>query len=127
MNMRVDKDRPSTWKKYDAANCTRCRANCCAMPVEVKASDLVRLGVATQDELDNSVKKTAKRLRREGVISSYREGTEFFMLTQRPNGDCYFLDPRTRLCSVYERRPDTCRQFPDRLGTRVGFCPVEYK
>lgn len=125
--MRVDKDRPSTWKKYDAQNCTRCRANCCSMPVEIKAADLVRLQVATQDELDNSIKKTAKRLRKEGVISSYREGTEFFMLTQRPNGDCYFLDFRSRLCSVYERRPDTCRQFPSQLGTRVGYCPVEPK
>jgi hypothetical protein len=51
----------------------------------------------------------------------------FFMITQKPNDDCYFLDSKTRLCSVYEKRPDTCRQFPSQLGTRVGFCPVEYK
>lgn len=125
--MKPDKDRPSTWKKYDADNCTRCRANCCAMPVEVKASDLVRLGVATQDEVDNSIKKLAKRLKKEKVITSYREGTEFFMITQKANSDCYFLDSRTRLCTVYERRPDTCRQFPAQIGTRVGFCPVEWK
>ncbi len=125
--MPVDKDRPSTWKKYDANNCLRCRANCCSMPVEVKTEDLIRLGLTTEDETENSIKKTAKRLRREGYISSYREGTEFFMLTQRPDGDCYFLHPQTRLCTVYEKRPETCRQFPSQLGTRVGFCPVEYK
>lgn len=97
------------------------------MPVEIKASDLVRLEVCTQDEVDNSLKKLAKRLKKQGLISTYREGTEFFMLTQRPNGDCYFLHPQTRLCSVYEKRPDTCREFPAVLGARVGFCPAEKK
>lgn len=125
--MRIDKDRPSTWKKYDETNCTRCRANCCSMPVEIKVEDLIRLEIATRDEAENSIKKLAKRLRKEGYISSYREGTEFFMLTQKPNGDCYFLNSQTRLCSVYEKRPDTCRQFPSQMGTRVGFCPMEYK
>ena len=125
--MKADKDRPSTWKKYDESNCTKCRANCCSMPVEIKISDLIRLGVTTQDEADNSIKKTAKRLKKEGIISSYRDGTEFFMLTQKSNEDCYFLDSNTRLCTVYHKRPDTCRSFPSQIGTRVGFCPVEYK
>ncbi len=125
--MKVDKDRPSSWRKYDSLNCTKCKANCCAMPVEVKISDLIRLELTTVDEAENSVKKVAKRLKKEGYISSYREGTEFFMLTQRPNSDCYFLDAKTRLCTVYDKRPDTCRQFPAQVGTRVGYCPVEYK
>lgn len=125
--MKVDKDRPSTWKKYDPDNCLRCKGNCCAMPVEVKAADLIRLEIATQDELDNSIKKLAKRLKKEGYISSYRDGTEFFMLTQKANSDCYFLDSKTRLCTVYDKRPETCRSFPSQMGTRVGFCPVEYK
>lgn len=97
------------------------------MPVEVKASDLVRLGVTGVDELQNSIKKTAKRLKKDGIISSYREGTEFFMLTQRPNGDCLFLDERTRLCKVYEKRPETCRNFPVKVGPKLGFCPAEQK
>ena len=125
--MKTDKDRPSTWKKYDATFCTSCRANCCSMPVEVRLFDLIRLGVATEDEGLQSIKKLAKRLKKEGVISSYREGTEFFMLRQKPNSDCYFLDSKTRLCTVYEKRPETCRDFPATLGTRVGFCPSERK
>ena len=125
--MKADKDRPSTWKKYDAENCMKCRANCCSMPVEVRVADLIRLEVATQDEADHSVKKLAKRLKKDGIITSYRDGTEFFMLTQRPNGDCYFLDFQTRLCTVYDKRPETRRQFPSQMGTRVGYCPVEYK
>lgn len=93
------------------------------MPVEVKSSDLIRLGLVTEDELANSIKKVAKKLIRDGVLKSYREGTEFFMLSQRANEDCYFLDAKTRLCTVYEKRPDTCRDFPSRVGPRVGFCP----
>lgn len=125
--MRIDKDRPSTWKKYDAENCTRCRANCCSMPVEVKAADLIRLGLATADEVANSIRKLAKRLKKEGFISSYRSGTEFFMLTQKANSDCFFLNSVTRLCTVYDKRPETCRDFPAVKGARTGFCPVEFK
>ncbi|MFN8791222.1 MAG: YkgJ family cysteine cluster protein [Bdellovibrionales bacterium] len=123
----IDKDRPSTWKRYDSSFCTTCVANCCRMPVEVKLSDLIRLGLATQDEADASIKKLAKRLMREGFVKSYREGTEFFMLTQRSNDDCYFLDPKTRLCTVYEKRPETCRSFPSMVGPRIGYCPSEKK
>jgi hypothetical protein len=96
------------------------------MPVEVKLSDLVRLGVVDQDDADRSVKKVAKQLKRDGIISSYRAGTDLFMLTQRSNDDCYFLDLKTRLCTVYDRRPDVCRQFPS-IGPRPGFCPVSPK
>jgi Fe-S-cluster containining protein len=125
--MKADKDRPSTWKKYDASFCTSCRANCCSMPVEVRSSDLLRLEIISVDEIDQSIKKAAKKLKKSGFISSYREGTDLFMLTQRPNGDCYFLHEKTRLCTVYDKRPDTCREFPSVLGTRVGFCPSEKK
>ncbi len=121
--MFIDKDRPSTWKKYEEKNCVSCKAGCCQMPVEIKATDLVRLGLVSEDELQSSVKKVAKRLMKEGVIQSYRSGTEFFMLTQKSNSDCYFLDSVTRFCTVYDRRPETCRGFPAQIGPRVGFCP----
>lgn len=92
------------------------------MPVEIRLSDLVRLGVASEDEASGGIKKLAKRLVREGIIVSYRQGTELFMLTQKANRDCRYLDSQTRLCTVYEKRPDTCRQFPS-IGPRPGFCP----
>ncbi len=125
--MYLHKDRPSTWKKYNSDFCTSCVANCCRMPVEIKISDLVRLELATEDEASGSIKKLAKRLIKEGIVKSYRSGTEFFMLTQRSNDDCYFLDAKTRLCSVYEKRPDTCRSFPAVVGPRIGYCPSQKK
>ncbi|MEK6554927.1 MAG: YkgJ family cysteine cluster protein, partial [Bdellovibrionota bacterium] len=68
-------------------------------------------------------KKLAQRLKKEGLIQSYRESTQLFMLTQRPNGDCLFLGEKNRLCSVYDKRPNTCRSFPTQAGNRLGFCP----
>ena len=121
--MQIDKDRPSTWKKYEEKNCVSCRAGCCQMPVEVRAADIVRLKLATEDELQSSLKKTVKRLMKDGFIQSYRSGTEYFMLMQRSNSDCLFLDLKTRFCTVYENRPDTCRGFPTLNSPRISFCP----
>lgn len=121
--MKVDKDKPWTWVKYRDGLCNTCQASCCTMPVEVHASDLIRLGLTTQDDIDISPKKVAKNLIKSGVLTSYREKTNFFMLTQRPNGDCYFLDAKTRLCKVYDKRPDVCRSFPTSMGPKLGFCP----
>lgn len=119
---RPDVDRPSTWKSYRSEMCTGCWGGCCTMPVEVRLADLIRLELCTEDEAAGSIKKLAKRLIKEGFIVSYRQGTEFFMLSQKANRDCYFLNSTTRLCTVYEKRPDTCRQFPS-IGPRPGFCP----
>lgn len=121
--MRTDKDRPSTWVAYRNGLCAGCNANCCTMPVEVQLSDLQGLGLVTEDEAQGSRNKMLKRLKREGIVSTYREGTGLFQLQSRPNGDCQFLHPTTRLCQVYDRRPGVCREFP-KIGPRPGFCPV---
>lgn len=124
--MKPDKDKPWTWLKYRKEMCVGCYGDCCTMPVEVKGSDLIRLGVASEDEIHISPKKTAKRLIKDGIVQSYREGTDLFMLGSRPNGDCFYLNSKTRLCAVYEKRPEVCRLFPE-VGPRPGFCPSTRK
>jgi Fe-S-cluster containining protein len=121
--MKVDKDKPWTWVKYRKGLCNTCVASCCMMPVEVHLEDLLGLGLITQDEAETGGKKVFKRLKKEGVVISYREGTGLFMLTQRTNGDCYFLHPKTRQCTVYECRPGVCRKFPTEQGPKLGNCP----
>lgn len=117
-----DKDKPWTWVRYKEGMCQLCSGACCTMPVEIKAEDLVRLELATQDEVEQSPKKVSKRLIKEGIVTSYRESSGNFMLTQKANGDCYFLNLKTRLCEVYEKRPGVCRQFPT-IGPKPSFCP----
>ena len=118
----VDKDRPSSWVRYRESLCRGCRAECCAMLLEVTVEDLIRLGVCDRDEAERSLKKLFKRLRKQKIAMSYRDGTGLFMLQGKANGDCQFLDSTTRLCTVYERRPDVCRSFPS-IGPRPQFCP----
>lgn len=120
--MHVDIDRPSTWRRYTAGLCNGCVGGCCRMPVEISFEDLLRLGVVTTDDAHASRRKLVNRLKKEGVIASYREVTGLFMLAQKGNRDCVFMNSDTRLCTVYDKRPGVCRQFPS-IGPRPGFCP----
>ena len=117
----MDPDRPSTWLKYRPGLCEGCWAGCCSLPVEVSAGDLLRMGLIGEDEVRGSLKKVARRLERQGVVKSFRSATGLFTLEQKPHGDCVFLGS-DRLCTIYEKRPDVCRQFPS-IGPRPGYCP----
>ncbi len=125
--MNIDRERPDTWVKYKESDCRKCIGTCCTMPVEVKIEDLLKLGAITEDDLYITRRKLATRLKKEGLIQSYRESTQLFMLTQKPNGDCYYLDSKTRLCTTYEKRPQVCRSFPTKMGNRLGYCPLILK
>jgi Fe-S-cluster containining protein len=93
------------------------------LPLETSAYDLIRLGVISEDEAASSLRKAAKKLSKEGIIQSYHANSGLFIIEQRANGDCIFLDEKTRRCTVYERRPEVCRTFP-KIGPRPGFCPA---
>ncbi len=118
----VDIDRPSTWTKFKPSLCEGCHGNCCKLHVEARVSDLVRMGLLTEDEALWSARKIARKLESKKMIQSYRASTMKFTLSQRVNNDCIFLDETSRLCSIYENRPDVCRQFPA-VGPKPGWCP----
>jgi uncharacterized protein len=42
-------------------------------------------------------------------LTAEREGVR--CMDQRGNGACVALDPATLLCTIYDRRPGTCRDF----------------
>jgi Fe-S-cluster containining protein len=119
----IDRDRPSTWPAYRKGLCEGCWAGCCTLPVEVSAFDLIRLGLITEDEAMGSLKKVARRLMKEGFVRSFHAPAQLFILEQRQGRDCLFLGERDRRCTVYEKRPEVCRQFP-KIGPRPGYCPA---
>ncbi len=119
-----DPQKPSSWKAYQSGMCEGCWSGCCTLPLETSAYDLIRLGLITEDEAAASLKKVAKRLMKEGKIQSYRATTGIFIIQQRGGRDCIFLGEVDRRCTVYEKRPEVCRQFP-KIGPRPGFCPGE--
>ena len=119
----VDVDRPQTWTRYRKGLCDSCAANCCTMPVEVRLADLVRLGVVDPFEAEHEEpKQIARRLAKAGVVEHFNFKNEVFTLARRANGDCRFLDAVNRRCTVYEKRPQTCRLHPQ-VGPRPGHCP----
>jgi len=121
---RVDVDDLSTWTPYKQQLCKVFRALCCTMPVEVKVSDLVRMGLITEFEAGEPVKQLTRKLKKAGVVERYSTKNQVFTLVRFANGDCLYLESNTRKCRIYEKRPDTCRNHP-LVGPRPGFCPFE--
>ena len=121
VNIYAHVDDISTWVKYRKKLCSQCSATCCSLPVEVKAEDLVRMQLIDEFELGEAPKKIARRLTKERIIEHFHAKTETFTLARMANGDCLYLDAKTRRCSIYEKRPDTCRNHP-RIGPRPGYC-----
>ena len=119
----VDVDRPDSWTRYRAGLCASCAANCCTMPLEVQLSDLVRLGLVDAFEAEHEdAKRIAKRLQKARLIDHFNHKHLLFTLARRANGDCQYLHPETRLCTVYEQRPETCRLHPHKKSPRPGWC-----
>ena len=88
-----------------AFECTQC-GNCCSGPgagyVWVNEQEVRSLANAMgmSDQLDEVERKFTRRV-----------GTRV-SLVEYSDGDCIFLDPNSRTCSVYESRPVQCRTWP---------------
>lgn len=122
----VDINRPETWVKYSRGLCKDCQAKCCSMPVEMKLDDLIQMEVIDPFEAQEPPKKIAKRLKKEGLIDHFNFKREIYTLARRANSDCIYLDPKTRKCTIYDRRPRICRNHPQ-IGPRPGFCAYSRK
>ncbi|WP_313410444.1 YkgJ family cysteine cluster protein [Stutzerimonas kunmingensis] len=122
----ADPERLETWVRYSAGLCRDCHATCCTLPVEVRIDDLIRLELVDAFERDEPAKNIAKRLSKAGIVEHFNHKHEIFTLARLANGDCLYLDRKTRLCTVYAKRPDTCRNHP-RIGPRPGYCAYRSK
>ncbi|HET8870625.1 MAG TPA: YkgJ family cysteine cluster protein, partial [Aquabacterium sp.] len=68
----------------------------------------------------------AKRLTKAGIVARFNNKYELFTLARRASGDCLYLDANTRRCTIYEKRPHTCRNHP-KVGPRPGYCAFRAK
>ena len=119
--LEVDKENPTSWLKYTKNSCNKCVATCCTMPIEVRFEDLIRLNFITEDDLAVPLKKLVARLKKENVITAYREESGLFAFKQTAEGKCRYLVGNR--CGVYKTRPLVCRAFPIEMGWRWGYCP----
>lgn len=108
------------WSLYKKEMCATCEGLCCSMPVEVSILDLVRMGALLEFFLESPEKKQIKEALKHPGILRYTPSSRKYTLAQKPDQTCYFLDSNKR-CTIYENRPDTCRQHPQ-IGPRPGFC-----
>lgn len=83
--------------------------------------DLVGMAIIDAFEAEEEPKVLAKRLMKSGVIDHFNFKNSLFTLAQRANDDCLYLDAQSRRCTIYERRPQTCRNHPA-IGPRPGYC-----
>jgi uncharacterized protein len=90
-------------------SCDHCPAYCCSYEqILVEPSDMRRLG--------RRFGLTAEEASRKFTKPGYDDGTRILKHRRdRIYGTaCMFLDRRTRRCTVYEHRPEVCRDFPGR-------------
>lgn len=122
----ADPEDIATWARFSPKLCRHCAACCCSLPVEVKAVDLVRMGLMDEFLLQEDPKFIARKLMKEHLIEHFHARTATFTLARRANGDCIYLDGRSRRCTIYALRPDTCRNHPQ-IGPRSGYCAFQTK
>ncbi len=120
----ADVDNTATWARYTPRLCNSCRAVCCTLAVEVRAADLVNMGIISEFEQQEAGRKLADRLKKAGIISHYHHKKGLYTISRKVNGDCRYLDSTTRRCTIYSQRPATCRNHPD-IGPRPGYCPYQ--
>ena len=97
-------------------------AGCCTLILEISISDVVRLGLADEWEVENDLKGMIQRLKKEKIIKRFNSKARMFVLEQKKGNDCIFLN-KDRRCHVYDKRPDVCRNHPLLVGPRKGYCP----
>lgn len=123
----VDVDRCDSWTRYRSGLCDTCQANCCTMPLEVRLPDLVRLELVDAFEAEHDEpKQIAKRLMKAKLVEHFNFKNNIFTLARRADHDCIFLDAKSRRCTVYDKRPNTCRSHPQ-VGPKPGHCPYGAK
>jgi len=115
-----------TWHKFSKGMCDECQASCCAMPVEVWLPDLIKMKLVDEFEAGDPLKQIAKRLIQARVVEQFSHAAGVFTLARRANGDCIYLEQKTRRCTIYELRPKTCQNHPQK-GPRPGFCAFRKK
>lgn len=85
--------------------CTQC-GNCCSGPgtgfVWVNEEEIVQIAkaIGMENDLEEFERKFTRRV-----------GTRV-SLVEYSDGDCIFLEPTLRNCTVYEARPSQCRTWP---------------
>ena len=111
-----DKDDNAGKRAKVQYDCSKCPGYCCSYPrIEVKDRDLKRLARHFDLSVDVAEKKFTRRYRDDDVderILRHQKDEIYGSI-------CRFFDTDARRCTIYEARPDVCREYPD--GKTCGY------
>ena len=89
-------------------DCSKCPAYCCSYArIPVTDADVERLAAHHGVSVEAANRKYIKNGTEKGERVLRHRADEHF------DSICVFLDQETRGCSIYEARPEICRDFPD--------------
>jgi uncharacterized protein len=95
-------------------DCTKCPAYCCTYDwIFVTKRDIARLAKRFNLSYEEAENKFTKFIKSEGYRVLRHHKDDIF------KSRCQFLHPTRRNCTVYEHRPETCREFPEE--NRCGY------
>ncbi|MBB3209371.1 hypothetical protein FHS27_005211 [Rhodopirellula rubra] len=82
--------------------CTQCGKCCSGEPgyVFIDEAETAAMAAELKMSVDEFEQKFTRRVGRQSSLIEY------------PDGDCIFLEPKTRHCMVYNSRPIQCRTWP---------------
>ena len=94
-------------------NCSKCPAYCCSVyeRVQVTRRDINRLANYFGVDFDTAQRRFTTTWQGEKILR--RKADPIF------GKACKFLNPETRQCTIYDGRPQVCREFPSR--TRCAY------
>jgi uncharacterized protein len=89
-------------------NCAKCPGYCCSYDrIEVTKKDLLRLAKYFKLSYKAAEKKFTKIAWGDRVLRHRKDHIYKSM--------CQFFDQTERRCTVYEARPEVCREYPDNV------------
>ncbi len=105
--MRVSLGSFLTHMSSENYNCNECPSYCCSYPViPAKRSDIMRLARLKDITLEEARERYTDQEGKRGRKLKHKTDPVFKATV------CTFLDLRTRLCTVYQSRPDICDNHP---------------
>lgn len=94
-------------------DCAKCPAYCCSYDyIIVTQHDVRRLAIRFGLSYKCAEQRFTKLIKSYGRVLRHRKDTIF-------KSTCRFLHPTERRCTIYEHRPNTCREYPD--SQRCGY------
>jgi uncharacterized protein len=106
----MPKELPVLKPLYD---CSKCPGYCCSYDyIIVTKRDVKRLGKRFALTPEEAEKKFTRMVKGYGRVLKHRQDTIY-------KTTCRFFHPTKRHCTVYEHRPNVCREYPD--GRRCGY------